>query len=795
MKGVSGPLEGLKVLDLGIVGAGPIGPTLLAELGADVIKVEMPGRGDILRRIPPLYNGVGFWKPIEMRNKKSIEVDLHTKEGQELIKRMVREYNIVLENYRPGTLERWNLSYEDLKRANDKVILVRVSGFGSGGPYSNRTSYDTIGAAMGGIIYLNGYPDGPPLPLGNAYCDYMSAAFNALAMLIADYYRRRKGQGQWAEVTQYAAILRILEYTVAAYDKLGLVRNRTGNRHPSFAPCDIFRTRDGKWITITAGDDKSFANLIRAMKMEELRDDPRFKSISSRAENGETINALVAGWVEGYEFEELKGVMNREGVPFSHVNSTKDIFEDPHCQARQNIIEAEDSVIGKVKLPMVVPKFAKTPGIIKNTGAELGKDNEEIESILGSLSLDLKFDKDPITPQEDEALKDLRVLDVGMGLAGSFCSALLADFGAEVIKVEEPGKGDILRKIPPFYNGSSLWWAVDGRNKKSVTIDLRTKEGQRIFKDLVKIFDVVVEGFRPGTLERWGVGYDDLRRINEKIILLRISGFGQYGPYSKRAAYDAEAAAMGGFTYIAGSPDRPPLKPSISIANYLTGLFGAIAIMAAIHHRDHRGEGQWIDLALYEPFIRFSQEIIPVFDKLGTIRERLGNKFPTSGAQLYFEAGDGEWCAILVAEDKDFQRLCCAMNREDLVKDPRFQTLLSRNQNRDELNNIIASWTKRLNSKELVEILVKNQVPTSLTYSIKDIFEDPHYKAKGDIVEVEDPIIGKVKMQGVTPRFSLTPGSVKKTGPRLGEHNDEILRALLGISDEDFSKLQSEAII
>ena len=800
MKECQGPLQGLKVLDLGVAAAGPVGPTLLAELGAEVIKVEMPEMGTLIRRIPPLHQGVSLWKPIDMRNKKSIALDMRTEEGQRIIKELVKEYDIISENYRPGTFERWNLGYEDLKKVNEKVIFVRVSGFGQEGPYSRRTSYDTIGSAMGGMIHLTGSPDGPPLPIGMAYCDYTSGAFNALAALIAEYYRRKTGQGQCADIAQYEGFFRFMEFSVAAYDKLGTVRQRSGNRHPSFAPSDTYRTRDGKWITISAGDDKNFAKLARVMAKDigskDLQADPRFKNIRTRAENSEAINGIVEGWVKSYRAHEIIPILEKVNIPFSPVYNIKDIFDDPHIKARQDLIEIEDCELGRVMVPEVASRFSKTPGRIRDGGPKLGEHNSLLaelkpKAVPGSI-------KATSTVQANPPLGGLRIIELGQGLAGGFSCTLLADFGSEVIKVEDPGVGDIVRHLPPFYNGTSLWWAVDARNKCSITLNLRYPEAQEVFKKLVAVSDVVVDGFRPGTLEKWGLGYDELVKANSKIILLRVTGFGQEGPYAHRLAYEPTAAAIGGFQALTGSPDGPPSKPSVSIGAYITGIFGAIAILAALYHRDHKGEGQWIDLAMYSPFLRFAHDNIPAYHTLGLVKERLGpvlNITGNAGIQVVFPVGDGGWIAMLLVEDRDFARFAEAVGRKELAQDPRFTTIVHRVANCKALNEIIISIFSNYTIKDLIQLLWQNQVPASLVYSVKDAFEDPHYQARGSIVEVEDPVLGKVKMQGIVPRFSLSPGCIRRLGPGLGQDNEEILQALVGLSVAKVQELKAAGAI
>lgn len=825
---ISGPLKGLKILDLGLAGAGPIGPTLLAELGAEVIKIEPPEGGNLLRRMPPLFNGQSLWFPTEGRHKKSLTVDLHAEKGQKIVKDLIRHCDIVLENFRPGTMERWNMGWEELKKIKEDLIMVRVSGFGQEGPYKNRTSYDSMGAAMGGVTHLTGHPDDPPTLIQLALCDYISAAFNALATLLAVYYKNKTGKGQWAEITQYEAILRLAEWSVAAYDKLGLVRGRCGNRHPSIAPQDLYLTRDEKWVAISAPTDKIFARLAQAVGREDLVGKEKFSNPAMRAENSEEINTLVAEWVKGKSLAEVVRILADAGVPVGPLCSVKEIIEDPHYQARQNLVKIDDPVFGELVVTNITPRFSATPVSVHDAGVPLGENNQEIlkdilgyspeyiESLKGegiiappakaSAPTETSLNTQPTTEtydrlpwlkgsQEDMALAGLRIIELGSSLAASFVTSLLSDFGAEVIKIEEPGIGDNLRHLPPFYQGKSLWWAVEARNKKSITLDLRLEDARKVLKDLVAVSDVVVEGFRAGTLERWGIDYEELKKANEKIILLRISGFGQEGPYKDRVSLDPVATAMGGTTFTIGFKERPPVKPGLAYGDYVPGIFGAIGIMAALYHRGRTGEGQCVELALYEPFLRFYHDHIPYYHKTGEVRERAGNKFYLGAPLGLYETKDEKWLAIIIIEDKDFGRIVRAMNQEELATDPRFSTMLGRVQNKDILNQIVEPWMKAHTRSELIEVLVKNQVPMSPINSIEDIFNDPHYQFRKNILEIEDPVLGKVKMQDVVPKLSLTPGCVKSTGPELGQHNKEIYGTLLGYSQRDIGSLREKRAI
>jgi formyl-CoA transferase len=394
-------------------------------------------------------------------------------------------------------------------------------------------------------------------------------------------------------------------------------------------------------------------------------------------------------------------------------------------------------------------------------------------------------------------LAGLRVIDVGTRIAAPFAATLLADFGAEVLKVELPGTGDFLRTIGPFDRGVSLFWAVEGRNKKSITLDLSKPRGRELFERLVPHADAIVENFQPGTLERWGLGWERLHELNPRVVLSRASVYGQDGPYRDRPGLDRNGIAHGGLLHLTGYRDRPPVRPGLLVADYTTGLFNALAILIALHERDRggSGEGQWIDLTLYESIFRLMEHTVAAYDRLGIVRERHGNQLPNSAPLDNWETKDGATVAIVAAGDALFPRLARAMGRPELVEDPRFRTLPDRARHAGEINGIVAEWCRRHTAAEIEEVLVAAEVPVARALSIREIFEDPQYRARGDIVEVDDPALGPVKMQGIYPRFSRTPGAIRRGAPRLGEHNDEVYGDLLGISAGEIDELRREGVI
>ena len=398
-------------------------------------------------------------------------------------------------------------------------------------------------------------------------------------------------------------------------------------------------------------------------------------------------------------------------------------------------------------------------------------------------------------------LEGMRIIDVGTRIGAPFAATLLGDFGAEIWKVELPGQGDFMRTIGPFVDGHSLFWAVEGRNKKSVTLDLRKPRGQELFKKMVPLADAIVENFQPGTLEGWGLGYDELAALNPKVVLTRATVYGQDGPYRDRPGLDRNGIAHGGLLYLTGYPDRPPVRPGIIISDYLTGIFNALSILIAIYERDvgggtgGSGRGQTVDLALYESVFRLLEHTVASYDRLGIVRGREGNRLKNSAPLDNWETKDGQFISIIAAGDGLFPRLAKAIGNPELVSDPRFKTLADRARHGDEINAIVGDWCRERTADEIETVMNAAQVPVARAFSIRDIFEDPHYVARGDIVEVDDPAIGAVKMQGVYPRLSRTPGAIRRGAPRLGEHNREIYQGVLGLGDDEIESLERDGVL
>lgn len=394
------------------------------------------------------------------------------------------------------------------------------------------------------------------------------------------------------------------------------------------------------------------------------------------------------------------------------------------------------------------------------------------------------------------ALADLRVIELGTLLAGPFCGQLLGDMGAEVIKVEPPGQGDPLRVWgQQLHNGQSLWWPVVARNKKAITLDLRVAAGQAVLKQLVAKADFLLENFRPGTLEKWGLGWDELSAINPRLIMIRVSGYGQTGPYAKRAGFGSVGEAMGGLRYVVGDPSTPPSRMGISIGDSLAATHACVGALAALHHRERTGKGQVVDSAIYEAVLTMMESLVTEYDQTAYIRERAGAILPGVAPSNVYPTQDGQWVLIAANQDAVFARLCAAMQQPELCRQPRYATHIARAQVQHELDELISEWTRTQTKEGVLALMEQNGVPAGLIYRAPDMLDDPHFQARNAIVDVDHPDFGTLKMQNVAPRLSASPSSIRTPSPKMGEHNDEVYLQLLKLSAERYAELRAAKVI
>lgn len=391
-------------------------------------------------------------------------------------------------------------------------------------------------------------------------------------------------------------------------------------------------------------------------------------------------------------------------------------------------------------------------------------------------------------------LSDLKVVEMGTLIAGPFCGQILGDFGADVVKIEDPKTGDPMRQwgrsLP---KGLSPWWPVIGRNKRSLALDLRTSEGREVAATLIDQADILIENFRPGTMEKWGMGYEALAARNPRLIMARVSGFGQTGPYAERAGYGLIGEAMGGLRYVTGEPDRPPARAGISIGDSLTAMHAVMGITMALHHRSRTGRGQMIDVALYESVLSVMENLVTEYDLTGYVRERAGAILPGIAPSNVYPCRNDEMILIGGNGDTVFARLAETMGRTDLAADPKFATHAARGVNQTELDQIIAAWTREWDLAGLLALLEEKGIPSGRVFRAPDMLTDPQFVARNAIVETAHPVFGKVKMQNAFPKMSETPGAVRWPGPALGEHSRAVLSEA-GISQESINALIANGV-
>ena len=402
--------------------------------------------------------------------------------------------------------------------------------------------------------------------------------------------------------------------------------------------------------------------------------------------------------------------------------------------------------------------------------------------------------KETVAAPSSGPLAGYRVLELGSTVAGPFCGRLFADFGAEVIKIE-PAEGDAVRTMGKRCEGESLYAASILRNKSLVSLNLRSDEGRDIVLRLVKECDIVIENFRPGALEKWGLGYEDLLRINPALVMVRISGFGQSGPYRERAGYGVIGEAMSGIRHVTGDPDRPPSRAAVSMTDCITGLYAAFGAVMALLHRKESGKGQLIDAALYECAFSFMEPHVPAYDKLGFIANRAGSRLPDSTPNNLYPTKDHSYIHITAMGEAVFRRLVDAMGQPELAQHPDFSTSITRSINHEALDLLISRWTCEYGLHELERVLLEASVPATRIFTMADIFADPHFKAREMLLKVPHDTLGNVTLPGIVPKLSQTPGSVRTSGGAVGRDTESVLTELAGLSAEDIERLCAQGVI
>jgi crotonobetainyl-CoA:carnitine CoA-transferase CaiB-like acyl-CoA transferase len=771
-----GALAGLVVVELAHTLAGELAGGLLADLGATVIKVEPAAGSPTRRRGPALPGEDSLYFQTENRGKYSVQAELAHLSGERWLARLIACADGLIEDLGPGQLESAGLSPSDLERRNPRLAVLRISPFGQTGPLAGERGDDRIAQAFSGVQFTTGFPDRAPMPVTVPLAEGWTAIQGASGLLMAVFHARRSGHGQVVDIGLYQTCLRLQEEVVVRHERSGTVATRLGTESPVVVPANVYRTRDGGWVAVSGAGDQPFARLCEAIEAPEAPKDPRFASSAARLQHREAADALVGAWIARHDQAHVEARFAAVGVAGTAVRSVDDILADAHVQARGALLRLASSSGQAFVAPAAVPKLARTPAADPPRAPRLGEHTEAVRSAMETAA---PAGPPPSAPSGGGAgaagpLGGLRVLDLSQWLAGPAAAAILGDFGADVIMIELPPAGGA---SPDTWARTSPGTVVTNRNKRSLALDVRAPRGREVFLALARVSDVIVENFRPGTLERWDLGPAVLLAANPRLVLLRSSGFGQSGPYAGRAAFNPVGLAFGGITYLNGWPDRPPLRDGVMSGDYSTALFNVLGTLAALLRRDVDGQGQVVDTAMFEAALRLTGDLLPARTALGVRRERAGGEWPLYPASLTVEAADGRFVAVSAGSTRDL-----SVALEGLGRRPGEDEASAREE--------VAKLVSGIAADEAVGLLRGAGLAASVVNSVADLMREPHLWSRGDLVRLAHPELGEIVTQGIVPRLSRTPGRVAGWSARPGSHDEPVLRELLGFTPEQIRELR-----
>ncbi len=891
------PLKGIKVLEVCTVLLGPAGPGFLAEMGAEVIKCEIPPMGDTCRDLTPfgyLFREQGLAFVHVNTNKYWIGLDLHTSEGQKIFHELAAKADIIEDNLRPGVMESWNIGYRQIQKINPGIIYLSKNGFGQWGQYAeeNRPSNDGASQAFSGYAWLSCFPGHPPLKSRLYVCDNYGALMGELAVLAALHYRQKTGKGQYIELSQTESIMRVISWVWPYQQITGKVAMPAGNRDVSICPSDTFYCADDVFVAIAAPSKEEFTGLCNAMGKPELATDPRFSDHLTRLQENNAVEILkiIAGWMRTKTAVEIEELAEKYGFAASHLYTTKDVVEDEHFRERGFMTEVYDPLIGKYLDHEFPVMMSKSPPRVEWSVRPVGFDNEYIlKNVLGKSEDEIKQlyecralgiwadvpgrrppldwdgeagkniskylswfddkwvftdnyysetevskeqlsswsnwvkerDNPVIAHTKPEAIDDITVLDLSSkSYAGCFCSSLLAEFGAKVLRIEPP-EGDFIRTCTPYgmlYKGEGLNYLTEGRNKYHITLDIKKPEGREILKSLVKQADVLIETYKPGVMDDWGIGYEQLKEINPGLIFASITAYGQFGAMSRSNMPDYEniAQARSGIQYATGEvmpeggtydqyPWAVPTKASPWIGWVQPGTFMTLGILAALQWRKKTGEGQALDVATAEAYARFDDYAALWYQDTGIVNERFGNLDVAGWLYCFAPTRDG---AVFLGglRLEMWQAFADMLGKWDEWDVANWTNMIDFTKKEAQLYWApkVFAETQKYTNDELVKMAVEYAKKGRLApitavvapvCSTEEAMNDANWLDRGIFTPVNDPIYGEIILGQAQHKMTETPIRTKWVCRPAGYDNEHIYREFLGFEQSDLQKMKDTGII
>jgi crotonobetainyl-CoA:carnitine CoA-transferase CaiB-like acyl-CoA transferase len=786
-------LDGIRVLELAGL-PGQYCGRLFADFGADVIKVEPPG-GDPARALSPFGGGVRDPERSLVflnynANKRSVVLDIQTADGQETFRRLARTADVVIESFQPAYLDGLGLGYEQLQAVNPRIVVTSITPFGQTGPYSAYKGHDLHVQAMGGLMMIQGDDTRAPC-MAPAHQGYQMASLHAaVGTMYALLARERTGRGQHVDVSMQEVIANTF-FQIVRYSYIGEIERRPGVG-TNLPLVGIFRCKDGGWINITPLTPGHNDTMLKWMG------DPRFEGPEWRnrdfmQQHSDVLVEAMTRFMEDFDATDLVDQAQERRIPCELVALPADYARSPQLAARQYFTEVSHPVIGTHRMPGPPLRMSATPWRLAEAAPLLG---EHTSAVLEGLAAQQPVGAAggangggmaPVMP-----LEGVRVIDFTRVWVGPYATRFLADYGAEVIKIESSLFDTTTRT-------GRLPMAADlNRNKKSITLDLHRPQAQEIVKRLVATADIVADNFAPGVMERFGLGYEELRRIKPDIIQLTMPGWGSTGPWRDHVSYGGQVLSASGLGFMWGHPESPPsARAKFPYADFLAAVHVAFSAALALYHRRRTGEGQSIETSQQEAMGHTMG--VPLLDYFvnGNPGEARGNvhlDFAPHG--VYPCRGDDAWAAIACTSDEEWQALSVALESPAWASDPRFQTAAGRLEHREEIDANLMAWTLERTPKQVMYLLQKAGVPATAVQNTEDVFYDPQLRARGYLVELDHPDWGRLHHAGLSFRLSETPGAVRMPSPALGQHNEGVLMRLLGLSEAELrAAREAKAVI
>ncbi len=756
-----------------------------------------PPQGDPGRHLGPFKGGTADPEaslPFSYfnANKKSVVIDLATTVGRDKLRDLARYFDVVIETYPPGVLADWGLDYPALKEHNAGLVMASITGFGLSGPHSHFRAPSIVCAAMGGIMYLCGSSDKPPLvePENQPY--HLASAFAALGVLMALRHRDLTGRGQRVEVS-CQEVQAAQQHVMVNYSANANVLKRAGSRTPvgGGMPYGVYPTADG-FCHLVVISTSHWRNFVKWMGNPDALTDAIWDNRHTRIANADLIEHFTTEFTGGFPKKEffLQGQSRR--VTTAPINGPDEFVRDPHVRQTETFQTLDHPVLGHCKLVRPPFRLSATPASIRRAAPALGQDTAEV---LGRVGEAPRVGCAQPPTATTLPLAGLRILDLSQAVAGPVLTQLLAAFGAEIIKVESQAhqqRGRAREGMDPrIVLQQRVTFADMNRNKRSITVNLGTEEGRRLLRRLVPRCDVVVENFSPRVMDRWGLGYEDLRKLRNDIIMVRLPGFGLAGPYKDYVGLAAVAMAVTGMYHLWSYPDASePAGPPVWAPDYLSAAFGGVALLSALRHRDATGEGQLVELSQMDATAFVMGATYLDYFINDHVQEPMGNGHSRHAPHgVYRCLGEDQWCVIAVQNQEEWDSLCRVMGSPSWAEDPAFATPQDRLRHGDRLDRCIENWTVRHSAHNVMDTLQEGGVPAAVVQDGASLFSDSHLRDRAFLTTVDHPLTGPIEYPNVPLRLWETPGRLDQWHT-MGQDNAYVLETLLNLTPEEISALQ-----